>query len=123
MIQVKVGSEPDLKGAFKTTSCVQVTDVTCEILYKATLANLVLFRIQLFCPGFPPFYLLLANKKDLNQSKAQTLEISPPVSCLQSISQSVFIFWYFVSEEVKHEAFLFLTHPSCPTHITLYEEL
>ena len=42
--QVKVVSEPERIGVFLTRSCVQVTDISCGVVYEATLAFLVLFR-------------------------------------------------------------------------------
>ena len=43
-MQVKVISEPERNGVFLTRSCVQVTDISCGVVYKATLASLVLFQ-------------------------------------------------------------------------------
>ena len=40
----KLCSEPNLKGAYNPTSCVQLTVIFWEVLYEATLASLVLFR-------------------------------------------------------------------------------
>ena len=42
--QVKVVSEPERIEVFLTRSCVQVTDISCGVVYEATLASLVLFR-------------------------------------------------------------------------------
>ena len=44
LLQVKVVSEPERIDVFLTRSCVQVTDISCGVVYKATLASLVLFR-------------------------------------------------------------------------------
>ena len=41
---VTVASEPERIGVFLTRSCVHVTDISCGVVYKATLASLVLFR-------------------------------------------------------------------------------
>lgn len=43
-LQVKVVSEPERIGVFLTRSCVHVTDISCGVVYEATLASLVLFR-------------------------------------------------------------------------------
>ena len=43
-IQVKVVSEPERIDVFLTRSCVQLTDISCGVVYEATLASLVLFR-------------------------------------------------------------------------------
>ena len=40
----KVVSEPEQIDVFLTRSCVQVTDISCGVVYKTTLASLVLFR-------------------------------------------------------------------------------
>ena len=42
--QVNVVSEPERIDVFLTRSCVQLTDISCGVVYKATLASLVLFR-------------------------------------------------------------------------------
>ena len=42
--QVKVVSEPERIGVFLTRSSAQVTDISCGVVYEATLAFLVLFR-------------------------------------------------------------------------------
>ena len=42
--QVKVICEPERNYVFLTKSCVQLTDISCGVVYKATLASLVLFR-------------------------------------------------------------------------------
>ena len=42
--QVKVGSDPNQKGAYNSMSCVQLTDVSSKVLYKATQASLNIFR-------------------------------------------------------------------------------
>ena len=42
--QVKVVSEPERIDVFLTRSWVQVTDISCGVVYEATLASLVLFR-------------------------------------------------------------------------------
>ena len=39
-----VASEPERIGVFLTRSCVHVTDISCGVVYEATLASLVLFR-------------------------------------------------------------------------------
>ena len=44
-IQVKVVSEPEQIDVFLTRSCVQLTDISCGVVYEATLPSLVLFRI------------------------------------------------------------------------------
>ena len=49
--QVKVVSEPGRIDVFWTRSCVQVTDISCGVVYEATLASLVLFRR--YCYGLP----------------------------------------------------------------------
>ena len=41
---VTVASEPERNGVFLTRSCVHVTDISCGVVYEATLASLVLFR-------------------------------------------------------------------------------
>ena len=41
---VTVASEPERIGVFLTRSCVHVTDISCGVVYEATLASLVLFR-------------------------------------------------------------------------------
>ena len=41
---VMVASEPERIGVFLTRSCVQLTDISCGVVYEATLASLVLFR-------------------------------------------------------------------------------
>ena len=41
---VKVVSEAERIDVFLTKSCVQVTDISCGVVYKATLASLVLLR-------------------------------------------------------------------------------
>merc|ERR1711923_617537 len=41
---VTVASEPERIGVFLTWSCVHVTDISCGVVYEATLASLVLFR-------------------------------------------------------------------------------
>ena len=41
---VTVASEPERNGVFLTRSCVHVTDISCGVVYKATLASLVLLR-------------------------------------------------------------------------------
>ena len=43
-IHVTVASEPERIGVFLTSSCVHVTDISCGVVYEATLASLVLFR-------------------------------------------------------------------------------
>ena len=42
--QLKVVPEPERIDVFLTRSCVQVTDISCGVVYEATLASLVLFR-------------------------------------------------------------------------------
>ena len=42
--QVKVVSEPERIDGFLTRSCVQLTVISCVVVYEATLASLVLFR-------------------------------------------------------------------------------
>ena len=42
--QVMVVSESERIDVFLTRSCVQVTDISCEVVYEATLASPVLFR-------------------------------------------------------------------------------
>ena len=42
--QVKVVSEPERIDVFLTRICVQVTDISCGVVYEATLASPVLFR-------------------------------------------------------------------------------
>ena len=44
ILQVKVVSEPERIDVFLTRSWVQVTDISCGVVYEATLASLVLFR-------------------------------------------------------------------------------
>ena len=44
LLQVKVVSEPERIDVFLTRSCVQLTDISCGVVYEATLASLVLFR-------------------------------------------------------------------------------
>ena len=41
---VTVASEPKRIGVFLTRSCVHVIDISCGVVYEATLASLVLFR-------------------------------------------------------------------------------
>ena len=43
-LRVTVASEPGRIGVFLTRSCVHVTDISCGVVYEATLASLVLFR-------------------------------------------------------------------------------
>ena len=52
MTQVKVVSEPERIDVFLTRSCVQVTDISCGVVYEATLASLVLFRSYCYVPYF-----------------------------------------------------------------------
>ena len=60
-LHVTVASEPERIGVFLTRSCVHVTDISCGVVYEATLASLVLFRsycyvsrqIQSFAPQNP----------------------------------------------------------------------
>ena len=47
---VTVASEPERIGVFLTRSCVHVTDISCGVVYKATLASLVLFRSYRYVP-------------------------------------------------------------------------
>ena len=42
--QVKVVSEPERIDVFLIRSCVQLTDISCGVVYEATLPSLVLFR-------------------------------------------------------------------------------
>ena len=42
--QVKVVSRPERIDVFLTRSCVQVTDISCGVMYEATLESLVLFK-------------------------------------------------------------------------------
>ena len=47
---VTVASEPERIGVFLTRSCVHVTDISCGVVYEATLASLVLFRSYCYVP-------------------------------------------------------------------------
>jgi len=44
VFHVTVASEAERIGVFLTRSCVHVTDISCGVVYEATLASLVLFR-------------------------------------------------------------------------------
>ena len=52
--QVKVVSEPERIGVFLTRSCVHVTDISCGVVYGATLASLVLFRSYCYMDFLAP---------------------------------------------------------------------
>ena len=49
--QVEVVSEPERNGVFLTRSCVQLTNISCGVVYKATLASLVLLRSYCYVPA------------------------------------------------------------------------
>ena len=50
-LHVTVASEPERIGVFLTRSCVHVTDISCGVVYEATLASLVLFRSYCYVSG------------------------------------------------------------------------
>ena len=49
---VMVVLEPERIGVFLTRSCVHVTDISCGVVYEATLASLVLFRSYCYVSMF-----------------------------------------------------------------------